>query len=240
MHTYGLMVAIGFLAAFFVAKREFPRHGLSTDFLDTVILMLMVSSLLGARIFYFAVDGFRALAQNPFSFFKIWEGGLVFYGGFIGGLLFLFFYTRYKEVSLLTVTDSFAAPLLLGQAIGRLGCLAAGCCYGRPTELPWKVTFTHPEALAPRFMALHPTQLYEAGFNALLFAGIFFFRDRFAQKGMNTIYYLVGYGVVRFLVEFIRSDDRGIFFLHLYPSQWISIVMILIGVGLYVKRNSYR
>jgi phosphatidylglycerol:prolipoprotein diacylglycerol transferase len=240
LHTYGLMVAIGFLAAFYVAKREFARRHLPVDFLDNVILALMATSLFGARFFYFAVNGFHELNHDPLSFFRIWEGGLVFYGGFIFGFLFLVIYAHYKHVALLAIADALAAPLLLGQAFGRLGCFSAGCCYGRPTSSIFGVTFTHPEALAPRFVALHPTQLYSAAGDLLLFAGLLILRPKLLSRGAATIYYLIGYGVGRFLIEFVRNDDRGAVVMHLQPSQWISIAMVTLGIVLYAKRHADR
>jgi phosphatidylglycerol:prolipoprotein diacylglycerol transferase len=240
LHTYGLMVAIGFLAAFYVAKREFVRRGLPGDFLDNVILPLMAASLLGARFVYFAVNGFHDLWAAPLSFFRIWEGGLVFYGGFIFGFLFLVFYARRRNAPFMAVTDALAAPLLLGQAFGRLGCFSAGCCYGRPTSSFLGVVFTNPDTLAPRFVALHPTQLYSAAGDLLLFAGLYLFRSKLLSRGAATAYYLIGYGMGRFLIEFIRNDDRGFVFLHLTPSQWISFVMIGLGLFIYEKRNTAR
>ncbi len=240
LHTYGLLVAVGFLAAFFVAKREFRTRNLPDNFLDNAILALMLVSLLGARLLYFAVDGFRWLAKDPLSFFRIWEGGLVFYGGFLAGFLFLMWYSKRQDVPFIEITDGLAAPLLLGQAFGRLGCFAAGCCYGRSMDFSLGVTFTHADSLAPRFIPLHPTQLYSAAGDLLLFTGLFIFRPKLLERGLSTVYYLVGYGLGRFLIEFLRADDRGFIFLYLYPSQWISLAMIALGITLYVKRNPAR
>jgi len=240
LHTYGLMVAIGFLTAFFVAKKEFEWRNFPPGMLDQIIFGLMMSAIVGARLLYFAVDGFHELVRDPLSLLRIWEGGLVFYGGFIGGFLFLIFYTRRKNLSLLSITDALTAPLLLGQAFGRVGCFFAGCCYGRPTDSWVGVTFTDERALAPLHVALHPTQLYEAAINFLLFAGVFTFRQRLTAKHMTTSYYLIGYGVARFFLEFIRNDDRGFVFLSLAPSQWISIAMVIGGFVLYAQRNAQR
>jgi phosphatidylglycerol:prolipoprotein diacylglycerol transferase len=240
LHTYGLMVALGFLASFFIAKREFARRNLAPDFLDNIILALMGSSLLGARLLYFTVNGFYELKHDPLLFFRIWEGGLVFYGGFLFGFAFLVYYAHHKNVALLAITDALAAPLLLGQAFGRLGCFSAGCCYGRPTSCALGVTFTNPDSLAPRFVSLHPTQLYSAALDLLLFAGLILFRPKLLSRGASTVYYLIGYGVGRFFIEFVRNDDRGVVFMYLQPSQWISLGIIIFGVFLYAKTHTDR
>src|ERR1051325_5573114 len=100
LHTYGLMVALGFLGGYYLVRQRFELHGIPLAIFDQFIFVLMVSAILGARLFYLGVDWFASLKQDPFSFFRIWEGGLVFYGGFIGALLALVIYTRVKELSL--------------------------------------------------------------------------------------------------------------------------------------------
>src|SRR5438067_1813064 len=119
LHTYGLMVAIGFLLALRVARGQFQQRGLPDVLLDRIVFCLMVFGLLGARVFYFGVDNFAELRSDPLSFFRIWEGGLVLYGGVIAGVTVLIFFSRTHGLPFLGLTDAFAAPLLLGQAIGR-------------------------------------------------------------------------------------------------------------------------
>jgi phosphatidylglycerol:prolipoprotein diacylglycerol transferase len=230
---------LGFLAAVFVGRREFLKYGLPAETLDLVLMALMLSGLFGARLFYFLVNGIGFLFSDPLSFFRIWEGGLVFYGGFIGGFLFLVIFTRIKKMPLLSVLDPFTVPLLLGQAIGRLGCFSAGCCYGRPTTSWVGVTYSSPNTLAPLNVPLHPTQLYESAMNFLLLGGLLLLRRRFVERGLATAYYLIGYGTGRFLLEFVRGDDRGYVFFHLQPSQWVSLAMVLIGLVVYAKRHAH-
>jgi phosphatidylglycerol:prolipoprotein diacylglycerol transferase len=233
------MVALGFIVAYYAARRDFARYHLPVETLENGIMMLMFSALFGARFVYFAVERFEGLRSDPLSFFRIWEGGLVFYGGFLFGITFLLIYTRVKRLPLLTVLDALTAPLLIGQAFGRLGCFSAGCCYGRPTECFLGVTFTHPESLAPRFVSLHPTQLYSSLGDVLLLGGLYLARKYFKRPGSNVVYYLLGYGTGRFLIEFVRNDDRGVVFAGLFPSQWISLAAILTGVILffYVRKK---
>lgn len=238
IHTYGLLVGIGFLLAFFAARLEFRRRRLSEAALDRLAFYLMIGGILGARILYFAVDGFATLRADPLSFFRIWEGGLVFYGGALAGIAILIVCARRMGVSFLTLSDAFAAPLLLGQAIGRLGCFAAGCCYGRPTGSFVGVTFTDSRALAPLYEKLHPTQLYEFAGDLILFALVTAVSKRSRRPGSATCLYLAGYGAFRFALEFVRGDDRGFVIQHLYPSQWIAAAAILTGcIGYAVLRQ---
>jgi phosphatidylglycerol:prolipoprotein diacylglycerol transferase len=239
LHTYGLFVALAFILALSMMRREFDREGIPVHLVDSLALVLMVSGIFGARIFYFLLNEFDALKADPFMFFRIWEGGLVFYGGFLTAVLAAFIFSKKNEIAMLTLTDALAAPLLLGQAIGRIGCFFAGCCYGKMTECFLGVTFTHPESLALKFVKIHPTQLYSSLGDFVLFGIALFIGKKSPQKGILTAFYLLGYGVFRFFIEFLRGDDRGHFYRGFSPSQWIGFLMITAGISLavYVKRN---
>lgn len=234
LHTYGLMVAIGFLCALAVARKQFERFNLPADQLDRVVLFIMIAGLLGARTLYFALENFELLQADPLSFFRIWEGGLVFYGGVIGGLVTLAVYARLHHLPFLSMTDAFSAPLLLGHAFGRVGCFAAGCCYGKPSDLPWAVVFEHPASLAPRFASLHPTQLYESAGNLLLFFAALALSRRRLGAGMLSAFYAVSYGSFRFAMEFLRNDDRGGTYFGGSPSQVVAVLLVICGIGLFV------
>ena len=240
LHTYGLLVALGFLTAFAVARVTFRREGWPIEMLDSLVFYLMFAALIGARLFYFGVDGFVDLRHDIWSFFRIWEGGLVFFGGVIGGLIALVIYARTQGLPILLLTDALAPPLLIGHAIGRLGCFAAGCCYGKATELPWGVTFTNPESLAPKYIRLHPTQIYESAGDLVLFAIAMWLWRRRVPRGVITVYYLLSYSLFRFLLEFIRGDDRGAFVHGFSPSQWISIAAMAVGLGIVVYVRQRR
>ncbi len=234
LHTYGLMVAAGFLAALYVARRQFERFSLPSDQLDRIVLYIMISGLLGARALYFALENFEGLKADPLSFFRIWEGGLVFYGSVIAGIITLVVFSRLNDLSFLALTDAFSAPLLLGHALGRVGCFFAGCCYGRPTNLSWGVSFEHPASLAPRFTPLHPTQLYEAAGNFILFLVALGLSRKTARPGMLTAFYAVSYGLFRFFMEFLRDDDRGGIYFGGSPSQVVAVLLVLSGIGLFL------
>lgn len=240
LHTYGLMVAIGFLVAFFVARKEFDRRGISPGRVDDVALIAMIAGLFGARLMYALTGGIPDFWDRPQVFFQIWQGGLVFYGGALGGAIAVAIYARRREIPVLTIFDSLAAPLLIAHALGRVGCFAAGCCYGAPTDSILGVTFNHPQTLAPAGIALHPTQLYAAGGNLLLFLGAIALSRRIQPRGFVSAYYLAGYGLFRFVLEFVRDDFRGPTPLGLFPSQWIALASIAAGTALFLYVRKQR
>ena len=235
LHTYGLMIAIGFILAMSVLRRTAAPLGFNGEQVDSFSVQLLLYGLLGARIMYFAVDGFAGLREDPLAFFRIWEGGLVFYGGVAGAFIAVLVYARRRSLPLLRLTDALAPPLLIGHSIGRLGCLSAGCCYGKPLNHWPAITFTNPETLAPRFVPLWPTEPMEAAALALLFGGAWWLFKKGVPTGRLTAYYLCGYAVVRFLMEFLRGDDRGRFIGPLSPSQAFAIPMFLIGLWILVS-----
>lgn len=239
LHTYGLFVALGFILAMNRMKREFDREGIPIPLVDKLALILILTGLLGARVLYFGLNLFRDLINDPLLFFRIWEGGLVFYGGFLAALVVANLFSKKHEIPALTLTDALAAPLLLGQALGRLGCFSAGCCYGKETTSILGVVFTHPETLALKYAKLHPTQLYSSLGDFVLFGLTLLLARRSPKRGVLTSFYLVGYGVFRFLIEFLRGDDRGGFVGGLSPSQGIALLAVVAGLILigYVKRN---
>ncbi len=238
LHTYGLMVAFGFLAGTAVARRTFAMNLLPALLVDKLAMLLLFGGILGARIMFFAVDDFTALAADPMSFFRIWEGGLVFYGGVVAGIITLTIYSHRTKIPFLVLTDAFVPALLVGHAFGRLGCFAAGCCYGKTSGFWPGVIFTSPNSLAPTFVALFPTQLYESVLTALLFGISYWMIRRHPPVGRVTGFYLVAYSTVRFFMEFLRGDDRGHPLFGMSPGQAVSAVSFAVGMVLliYVER----
>src|SRR5207302_3215623 len=170
IRTYGAMVAIAFLAALQAARKAARTRRIGEPFLLDLIAILIVTGLLGARLFYILVN-LSYFREHPAESFKVWEGGLVFYGGFLLAALVGVIFTRYRSYAVGDVADCLAPALALGQGIGRWGCFFAGCCYGKPTPLPWCVRFTDPASLAPLGVQLHPVQIYES-IGDLLIAGL--------------------------------------------------------------------
>jgi len=235
--TYGVLVAIAFLVALMMIGRLARRAGLNYDAVVNLGILCGVTAILGAKIMMFLVD-FPYYLHNPgeiFSMASLRAGG-VFYGGLIAALIAAAIYMRRKQLPPLKTADVFAPGIALGHAIGRLGCFAAGCCWGRPTKLPWGVTFTNPLANefvgVPLGIKLHPTQLYESAAEFLIFGILYWRIHRQHPPGAIISLYLLLYSTARFLVEFVRfHEQRNPFGGPLNTSQWISLALAALGAG---------
>lgn len=240
IHSYGFLLALAFTAGLHVSARAAVREHLESAKIYDLGLYIALSALLGAKLLMFVAE-FEYYSQNPgeiFSFSTLRSGG-VYYGGFILAVVVAVAYTRAKHLPLWKVTDAFSPGIALGQSIGRLGCFAAGCCYGKPTHSLLGVTFTNPYSNqtvgVPLLIPLHPTQLYEAAANLVIFAILWLKLKRKKFDGQVFILYLTFYSVVRFTIEFFRGDpDRGFLFGGLLStSQFISVILMIAAATLF-------
>ena len=230
LHSYGLLFAIGCLAGFFLTKAEAKRKNINPDRIADLIFYLLVAGIVGARIFYVFSD-LSAYIENPLEFFKIWKGGLVFYGSLIFAFPTLFIYVKKHKMPLGKVLDIMAPAFVLAHFFGRIGCLLAGCCYGKPTNLPFAITFVNPESLAPLNVGLHPTQIYSALVNFTIFLFLWLVRKRIKIDGQLFWIYLLAYSVARSITELFRGDFRGEFILGvLSPAQFIGIIIAIASI----------
>jgi phosphatidylglycerol:prolipoprotein diacylglycerol transferase len=238
--TYGVLLALAFLSALWLAGRLGRRVGLEADRVTDVGLVAALAGIAGAKItmYLFDWDYFSQHPGEAFSLTTLQAAG-VFQGGLILALVAAVWYIRRKRMPLLTTFDVFAPGLALGHAIGRLGCFAAGCCWGAECRLPWAVTFRDPFANerfgTPLNVPLHPSQLYEAGAELAIFAFLMWlFNKRTHREGALLGWYLVLYSIVRFLVEFVRYHDQPLQ-AGLSLTQWMSLALLPVGVWLLVK-----
>lgn len=234
IHTYGVAAAAGFGAAIIVAVILGKKEGIKKEDIKDLGFYIVLSAVAGARLFYFFVEP-EYFIQNPLEIFKIWKGGLVFYGGFLFALAAALIFIKKRNLSLASTADAAAPAIALGHFAGRLGCFFAGCCYGKPVDSGIGLVFTHPQALAPLGQSLHPTQLYSAGANFVLFIiliSFFFIRTR---KGSVFLLYLFLYGILRIFIEFFRGDNRGaLIFDFLSVSQFLGLLAALTAVVIFV------
>ncbi|RMF87923.1 MAG: prolipoprotein diacylglyceryl transferase [Nitrospirae bacterium] len=239
VHTYGVLLAAAYLAGMAVVSREAARLGVDRDRVMDWMFWGIVGAIVGARLLYVALD-WRYYLAHPLQIVAVWNGGLVFYGGVAGGLVASLLYLVPRRLPVWTCADLVAPALALGQGIGRWGCLAAGCCYGRPTHLPWAIRFHDPAGLAPKGVPLHPTQLYDSAAGFLLFGFLWAFRRRKRFEGQVMLLYLMLYSVARSTVELFRGDaERGLFFGgRLSTSQLISAVVFAAALLLYLRRRA--
>jgi phosphatidylglycerol:prolipoprotein diacylglycerol transferase len=243
--TYGVLVAAGFLTALWLAGRLAKQQGLNTESVTNLGIYCALAALAGAKLMMFIVD-FQYYADHPgeiFSFSSLRAGG-VFYGGLIAAIAVAFWYMRKTKLPALKTADVFAPAIALGHGIGRIGCFMAGCCWGIECDRPWAVTFTDPTANdlvgVPLNKALHPTQLYEAFSEFIIFAVLYRLIKTRHVEGTILAAYLVLYGSVRFIVEFFRVHEQGNLWGGPFDtSQWISLLLVAIG-GCYWIRARRR
>jgi phosphatidylglycerol:prolipoprotein diacylglycerol transferase len=233
--SYGVLVAIAFLVALWLTSRFAKERGLNDEKIVNLGVYCALMGMLGAKLMMIALD--PDLRSHPAAIFTLatLQSAGIFFGGFALALIFAVYYMRAQHLPLLPTCDVFAPGLALGHGIGRIGCFAAGCCWGKPTTLPWHVTYTNADATTgvPLHIPLHPTQLYEA-FGEAIICGILILRlNRSHRDGQVIGTYLLLYGLLRFGVEFLRMHDAsnplgGPFTLE----QWISLIAALGGVWL--------
>ncbi len=230
LHTYGVLLAVGFLLAIWVALRDARRQGIDPNLVMDLSFYVLIAALVGSRVFY-VLGNWHEFADNPVDVVRFWRGGLVFYGGFLCSVLVATYYIRKHRLNFEQLTDLLAPSIALGQAIGRLGCFAAGCCFGTPTDLPWACVFTSKDSLAPLGVPLHPTQLYESAATFLIFVVLWAMRRSEKFRGKILWYYILFYAAIRFALEFLRADPRGFFIPDvLSTSQAIAIPLAILAV----------
>ncbi|HEY1403102.1 MAG TPA: prolipoprotein diacylglyceryl transferase [Pyrinomonadaceae bacterium] len=244
VNTYGVLLALAFLAALLVAARLGARDGLPRERLFDLGLWLLLAAIVGSKVLLLVVEPeYRAAPLRLLSLDFLRSGG-VFYGGFLGAVLTAYVLVRRYELPWWRTADAFAPGIALGQAIGRQGCFAAGCCWGKPTTLPWGVRFSelgHQVTGVPIDAHLHPTQLYESFAAFLFFALLIWLHRRKTFNGQVILAYGVLYGATRFIIEFFRDDPRGDIFgltslTHLSTSQLISLLVGLASLVILVIR----
>ncbi len=230
IYTYGVLISLGFIAGIVLALYLGKKQGLTRENILDIGFYILVSAIIGSRLVFVLVE-YEYFIDNPLDVFKIWEGGLVFFGGLILAVPVLLMYFRKNDLPVWGTLDLFTPSLSLGHAIGRLGCFSAGCCYGKPTDMPWGVLFTHPAAMAVTGVPIHPTQLYEAFTEVGIFIFLMLFRKHKTFNGQVFWIYVLLYSSARFIIEFFRGDTaRGFIYNDFSIAQGISILLFIVAV----------
>lgn len=206
IHTYGVMIALGFLGAAYLNRKLAIRSGLSGEAMVDFTFWGLLVGFLGARIL-FVLTRLSYFASDPVGIFRIWEGGFVFWGGPLIVIPWGAWYLKRHRLPFWKTADISVCGLVVGHILGRIGCVSVGCCYGRPTGGDWGLRF-HTETVEPalRGIALHPVQLYEAAALALLLVGLLRVFRKKAFDGQVFLTYLLVYPVIRSVVETFRGD----------------------------------
>ena len=243
--SYGVLIATGVITALWTLKKRGDGAGMDGSRLVDFALWLVIWALLGAKILLVLVELPRYLS-NPASLFGVLRAGGVFLGGFIAAVIAAVVLLKRYRLPALETFDVVVPSLALGQAIGRIGCLAAGCCWGASCNLPWAVTYTSEVATqrlgTPLHVPLHPFPVYAAIFNVFLYLGLAWLFSRRPPSGRIFAAYLMLYGIGRFLLEFTRGDaHRGFVFNGLLStSQLISTILVGLGIGLWIWAGRRR
>jgi phosphatidylglycerol:prolipoprotein diacylglycerol transferase len=228
VYSYGVLLALAYLAGLQLAVVRGRRAGLDGARIMDLGIYLIIAALVGAKLMLIVVD-FNYFRQQPRELLSLVRAAGVFYGGLLAAFAVAMVLIRRYKLPLWQTTDAFAPGIALGHVVGRLGCLLAGCCYGRPTDLPWGITFTDPAAASnvgtPLGVPLHPTQVYEAGAELLILVFLLITERRGRPFPGRTFWsYMLLYAVSRFIIEFYRGDDRGTL-AGLSTSQAVSVAL---------------
>ncbi len=244
INTYGVLLALAFLAALLVAARLGERDGLKRERVYDLGLWMLLAALVGSKLLLLVAE--PEYGQDPWRLISLdfLRSGGVFYGGFLGGVAAAVLLMRRYKLPFWKTADAFAPGIAIGQAVGRQGCFAAGCCWGKPTGLPWGVEFTqagHDVTGVPLGVHLHPTQLYESFTMLAVFIFLLWLHRRKKFSGQVVLFYAVLYGIARFTIEFFRDDPRGDIaglttLTGLSTSQLISLLVFLFGIVFLILR----
>lgn len=239
IHCYGLFIAIGLLIfiALVIKDTQFKKLSLENNFFD-IVTVGIICAIAGGRTWYTISE--HEYIKSPVDLIAFWQGGLSILGGVIGALLGISLFLSYKKIPILPFFDLIAvyAPLL--QAIGRVGCFYAGCCYGLPCQYPWGITYTDYNCYAPLHSAIHPTQLYSALLLFMLFLVLFFYvRHKKIYPSFILHVYIICIAVERCVIDFWRADRcmHNQFFSY---NQYIALGLIIssgIGLTYYTYKN---
>lgn len=229
-HMYGLMIAIGFMAALLMSLNRGKKKGMNEDIIYGIFFCAILGGMAGSRLLYYIVE-FPSIIENP-SILWDFKNGYVVYGGIIGGVLTSLIYCKVKRQRFLSYFDLVMPAVSLAQGFGRLGCFFAGCCYGRETDAWYGITF-HNSMFAPNNVKLIPTQLISSAGDFLFCILLLLYAKREPKEGRVAAAYMVLYGIGRFAIEFLRNDNRGSVG-ALSTSQLISIGVVALGIVLYV------
>ncbi len=226
------MVALAFLVGLWTASRRAPFGGLTPESILDLGPWLIIGAIVGARALYVATFWRQQFAGQPFiHMLMVWQGGLVFYGGFIGATVGSILFALRRKIRLWNMADTLAPSIALGYALGRIGCLMQGCCYGSECRWPWAIHFPQPHETYPH--PVHPTQIYDLFWGVLLYLFLARLYRRRTFDGQVFAAFLIGYACLRFVSEFFRGDyPPGQLFFggRLTPAQMVSFAILAGGI----------
>jgi phosphatidylglycerol:prolipoprotein diacylglycerol transferase len=234
--SYGLILFLAFLAGLWIVAREARRAGLDSTLMTDLAIYALIGGLIGAKLLLVFVDR-RAYIYAPRELLSVFFSGGVFYGGLIGGIVAAIYYIRKHKIPFWPALDVLAPGVIIGQAVGRFACLAAGCCYGRPTTVPWAIIYRNVAAFnavgTPLDTPVHPSPIYESMASVGILLLLLWIAGRKRFHGQVTVSYVVLYSATRFILEYFRGDlVRGFVFGGvLSTSQFISLLLLVAALA---------
>ncbi len=238
LRSYGVFVAVGILVGGWLAAREASRRGVDPARVSDFVFIAALAGLIGSRAYFVLFSEPTWFRQHPWDIVAVWKGGMAIHGGLLAGLGAGVWFCRRHRLPFFRFADVVAPGLILGQTVGQIACLLNGDTYGRPTTLPWAITFTDPRAMAPLGVPLHPIQLYELFAYLAVFLVVWRVSRRAKREGAVSLTYAVGYGVTRFAMEFFRADPPVI--AGIIVPQALSVILVAAALGVWWLQRSRR
>lgn len=255
LSSYGTMLSLSFLVGVSLGAQDAERQGIDPNDYLTAAVYGMICVILGARLFYI-LQNWQSYISHLWEIIALWKGGLVFYGGFIGGTIGVGIYVRYKGIPVWKFLDASTPSIALGLFFTRIGCFLNGCCYGRPAQVPWAVRFPRGSnafydeiekgliaSSSDGSLPLHPVQLYESLEGLILFLFFYLYvRKRKSFDGQSFWSFTLAYSVLRYINEIFRGDDiRGYLWApYLSTSQFVGLIMLPLSLGMLTYLKSHR
>ena len=235
VYSYGVLLAAAYLLALQLAVWRAKRRGIDPNRVMDLGIWIIIAALVGAKLLLVVVD-WDYYRSNPGEMFSLFRSAGVFYGGLVVATITGLVLIRRYKLPVWATADLYAPGIALGHVIGRMGCFFAGCCWGKPTDLPWGITFTNPAAAinvgTPLNVALHPTQLYEAGAELIILTLLLATERKWKYfEGRTFWLYMLLYGITRFIIEIYRGDPRGMV-MGMSTSQFVSVLLVPLSIGM--------
>ncbi len=238
--TYYTVISLTYCLAIFWFYKRCESRNLSQRNAMNIGLLVLIAGFIGARLFHIIFEYPSHYLENPVQVFYFWQGGFVFYGGFILAYLAAFLYARKLKLTFWLWHDTLAPVLAGGYALGRVACFLVGCCYGAVCDLPWGVAVEqadiHTGALS--VVTRHPTQLYAVGFELLTLIFLLWYEKKRPPLGNVFLSWVVLHSIGRIIMETFRVDPRGGDYAGLSISTWISIALIVTAISAYRQKQA--
>jgi phosphatidylglycerol:prolipoprotein diacylglycerol transferase len=232
--SYGFMLVVSFIAAIIFVRRVAKKNNISPSIIENLAFYIMLGVVVGGRILY-VIFHWPQYQHDILGIVRIWEGGMMFFGGFIGGLIAGIMYLKHEKIAILRVGDLIAPAIGLGEFFTRIGCFLNGCCFGIPSDLPWAIRFPD-ECVAGNSpvaaFTLHPTQLYSSLFGLALFLFLWRRLNKIHKTGEIFAQYLMFSGIFRFGVDFVRYYEDGANF---WINQIIALATVIVGAIIFLR-----